>query len=220
MYAYDRLYLDTARGTLGSMLDYAVNRLQMKLGEFYRLFLTTGIADRFGAGEAKLIAGVSGPELAVVVLEDAGLAAELYPSSVEQGKSPEYWTGWALAYYQWNRGISFSEIERFAACEEVRELYHPYHEMDIRQFVDRIDVLESESSDVTRLARLRKYAEYSQAQLARQSGVPVRTIQQYAQRQKDIIKAGTDQVLRLARALYCDPENLIENTGRNRDEDT
>ena len=52
------------------------------------------------------------------------------------GRSEEYWVGWALAYYQWETGIPFSDMEDIISIEEIRRLYHPYHEMDIRQLAD------------------------------------------------------------------------------------
>jgi len=40
--------------------------------------------------------------------------------------------------------------------------------------------------------------------------VPVRTIQQYEQRQKSINKAQAEYLMMLARALHCNAEDLIE----------
>ena len=54
----------------------------------------------------------------------------------------------------------------------------------------------------TNLKQLRKLAEAS--------GVPLRTIQQYEQRQKSINKAQAQYLIMLARALYCNAEDLIE----------
>ena len=88
-------------------------------------------------------------------------------------------------------------------------MYEPYHEMDIRQFADRADEVWMKQTPETTLARLRKYAELSQSVLAKRSGVPVRTIQQYEQRQKDISKAGAEQLLRLGRVLCCPVEELV-----------
>ena len=62
----------------------------------------------------------------------------------------------------------------------------------------------------TPLCMRRMAARLSQAQLARESGVPVRSIQQYEQRQKDLNKAAAETVARLARALFCSVEDLLE----------
>ena len=42
------------------------------------------------------------------------------------------------------------------------------------------------------------------------SGVPVRSIQQYEQRRKDLNKAAAETVAALARALFCSVEDLLE----------
>ena len=57
--------------------------------------------------------------------------------------------------------------------------------------------------------RLRAYAGLSQKELAEKTGIPLRTIQQYEQGQKDLSHACADSVLTLARALYCEVSDLI-----------
>jgi len=209
MNAYDESYLERAQITLGSMLDYAVHDLQMDLGAFYMLFLTTGLADRFADGCAACTVGNSGAELALKVLEKAGLPWEPTEPRYREGRSKEFWTGWALAYYQWSESESFKRIQEFMPVDQIRDMYEPYHEMDLRQFADTLKARKNAYGSKTALARLRRYAELSQSMLAEKSGVPVRTIQQYEQRQKHIEKAGADQLARLSRALCCSAEVLI-----------
>ena len=86
----------------------------------------------------------------------------------------------------------------------------PYHEMDIRQFVDKMNELYREAIHETNLKRLRTLANMSQSELACQAGISARTIQQYEQRQKDINKARAETLLRLARILHCEMEELME----------
>ena len=62
----------------------------------------------------------------------------------------------------------------------------------------------------TNLKKIRKKSGLSQSQLAIVTDIPVRTIQQYEQRQKDINKARAEYLIKFAKALYCDPEDLIE----------
>ena len=64
--------------------------------------------------------------------------------------------------------------------------------------------------DADFLKAMRTLAGLSQSELAGQADVPVRTIQQYEQRQKDINKAQAETLLRLARALNCNVEDLME----------
>ena len=62
----------------------------------------------------------------------------------------------------------------------------------------------------TNLKQLRKRAGLGQSELAEASGVPLRTIQQYEQRQKSINNAQAQYLIMLAQTLYCTAEDLIE----------
>ncbi len=55
------------------------------------------------------------------------------------------------------------------------------------------------------------WAGCSQSQLAKMSGVSLRSIQMYEQRNKDINKAQAETLLRLARTLGCRMEDLLES---------
>lgn len=125
-------------------------------------------------------------------------------------RSPEYWAGWALAYYQWETAIPFDKIMEHTPLDVIIRMYSPYHEMDIRHFCDRMNELSRDAQQETNLKQLRKRAGLSQSELAEASGVPLRTIQQYEQRQKSINNAQAQYLIMLARALYCTVEDLIE----------
>lgn len=112
--------------------------------------------------------------------------------------------------------MSFREITHAIPIQEVQGLYTPYHEMDIRQFVDRMNELYIAATPNTQLKTRRLAADLSQSELAIRADVPVRTIQQYEQCQKDINKAQAMTLLQLSRALYCDVEDLLERNGRER----
>ena len=85
-----------------------------------------------------------------------------------------------------------------------------YTVWDIVAFVERIDEISHAARTETRLKRYRTLAGLSQRELAEYAEIPVRTIQQYEQRQKNINKAQVEYLLILARILCCDVENLIE----------
>lgn len=208
--AYDKTYIEKARVALGRMLDVAVNGLGFELDEFFGMFIGSGLAARFGKGDPSLTVGKSGAELAYAVLEESGVAADRASLQWEFSRSPEYWTGWALAYYQWQSGLTFAEIASVAKPSVVRGMYPAFHEMDTRQFVDRMNELYREARPSTPLQRRRQEAGLSQRQLAELSGVPVRSIQQYEQRQKSLERAAYDTVVRLAQALCCEPSLLLE----------
>jgi len=208
--AYDKVYLEKARTALGRMLDFAVYDLKYDLEEFFSLFIRSGLASRFETGDYALLVGMSGVELAYEVLEKSGIAHERVKPAYTTDRSEEFWTGWALAYYQWETALRFSEIVRHIPIRNILALYSPYHEMDIRQFVDQMNALYKAAKPETNLKHLRQKAGLSQRQLADLSSVPLRTIQQYEQRQKNINKAQAEYLLMLANALCCDVQDLME----------
>lgn len=210
IHAYDRNYLEKAKITMAYMLDYVVYDLHYDIGEFFQLFIETGMARRFEKGDSRTIAGCSGIELAREVLEKSGRFATAEEPRYVANRSREYWTGYVLAYYQWLSGKSFAEITAQVSVEQIRELYSPYHEMDIRQFVERMDELCQKAQPETRLKVRRVESGLSQRELAESAGVPLRTLQEYEQGRKDISKAQVAYLIMLAKALCCDVEDLVE----------
>ena len=210
IHAYDKIYLDKARTALGRMLDFAVYDLKYDIGDFFDLFITSGIAARFEKGDYRVIVGMSGVELAYKVLELTKGEVNRIKPQYSADRSEEYWAGWALAYYQWDTALSFEEIVRAVPMKRIVQMYSPYHEMDIRQFCDKMSERYRAAQPETNLKALRQRSGLSQRELSEQSGVPLRTIQQYEQRQKSINKAQAEYLLMLARTLCCDIEDLIE----------
>ncbi len=208
-YAYSELYISGAQSALGSMLDYAAYDLKWGLDKFYKAFINSGIAYRFGLGEPKYTVGMSGIEMAREVVRCiTGNSAEAEPSCKLE-KSPEYWAGWSVAYYEWYRNMSFEKIERYVPISEIVDMYKPFHEADITKFVSEIDRRISSRSEDSRLARLRAYADLTQKALAERSGVSIRMIEQYEQGKKSLERAYAITVYRLARSLNCKIEDLI-----------
>ena len=212
IHAYDKVYLHKAQANLGRMLDFAVYDLNHELVGFFELFMTSGVAERFEEGDYTVIAGMSGVELAYKVLEECGAAHERVRPNYTADRSEEYWTGWALAHYQWETGMGFEEILQAVPLRDIKALYSPYHEMDVRQFVDKMNELYRAAQPETNLKLLRQRAALSQRQLAELSGVPVRTIQQYEQRQKNINKAQAEYLVMLSDVLCCQVRDLMEKT--------
>ena len=65
---------------------------------------------------------------------------------------------------------------------------------------------------MTNLQKLRKAAGLSQSQLARAAGVPVRTLQALEVGARNIDKVSVLTALKLARALDCNIEDILENS--------
>ncbi|MCR4647615.1 MAG: helix-turn-helix domain-containing protein [Lachnospiraceae bacterium] len=207
MHAYDENLLYKAQITLAHMLDTAVYSYGYDLKEFYNLFLKSKYSKRFERGESAVVAGKSGTELAYeVILENEDV--ELKESSYSVQRSVEYWVGWSLGFYQWYTGKNFKEINEIADMDVFVSLYSIYHEMDIMHLVDYLDERSNKQNSL-KLKRLRAYAGLSQKELADKTGIPLRTIQQYEQGQKDIAHARAESLIKIARALYCEVEDIV-----------
>lgn len=158
IHAYDKSYLSAAQKNLARMLDYLVNDLHYPLETAWQWFVTSELSARFEQGDCSVLVGLSGVELARAVLEQAGEAAPMQKTSYAYDRSPEYWTGWALAYYQWLTSLRFAEIEQAVSITKVRLLYTPYHEMDVRQFADKMNELYRAAKPETNLKAMRTLA--------------------------------------------------------------
>ena len=74
----------------------------------------------------------------------------------------------------------------------------------------KINSMKTNTFFETNLKRIRLIYGCSQRELAEISGVSLRSIQMYEQRQKDINKAQSDSLYRLAKSLGCTMEDLLE----------
>lgn len=213
MNAYSELYLDDAMHNLGDMIEYAVCDLGYDPDQFLGWFISSGIADKFEKGNPKYIAGMSGFELAEAVLSATNIKHEKMEPAHIEFKGKEYWGGWILAYYQWITGKRFEDIVKGGLpLSKVFSMYI-LHEADESKFVANANQIlnRNKQKEKTRLYQIRKVRGFTQQQLSDASGVTLRMIQLYEQRQNDINKAQVHVVVNLAKALGCDIEDLLEH---------
>lgn len=206
-HAYSQLYLNKASRTVGNMLHNAVCEFGINGIDFLNRFIQSDIAEQFENGNPKYIAGKSGIELFLEVMEktsDKAYHAELIES---YDRSPEYWVGWMLTHYQWYSGRTFKSILDTIPYDELIGLYATLHEADIQK---SYEVLDSHfASSESKLKIIRKHCGLTQEELANESGVSLNTIKAYERKSKDLNKAQFDIVTRLAKALKCDISELI-----------
>ena len=210
IHAYDRDYLYYAQNNLGHMIDFAVNTCEFEINEFFNMFLASNVCRQFEDGNPSYMVGKTGCELARLVILEVKEQEIKENDIMYMDRSPEYWLGWSLAHYVWEKNCSFSYILRAASPEYLLGMYDTLHEADISKFVIHIDMLLKDYYNQSMLARLRAYANLSQSMLAEKSGVNVRIIQSYEQGLRDINKAQFSTVVRLAEALDCNPMELLE----------
>jgi len=198
---------------LGDMFDYAVHDCGLEPEDFFSFFLVSGVAESFGRGNPKYVAGLSGPEIGnEVLLRTKGFRPDVEISE-NIDKSAEYWAGWILAYYQWYTGRSFEQLHGSGlTMEYLLGVYPTLHEADITKFVEVANrhVERSSADKATNLQKIRKASGMTQKKLADESGVSLRMIQLYEQRNKDINKAQSIALARIARVLGCDMQDLLE----------
>jgi len=212
IHAYSEYYLNDAMQNLGDMTDYALTDCGYDPDEFFSWFISSGISSKIESGNPKYIAGMSGVELAKEVIL---LTTGCYPAKdMTLSRSPgrKYWSGWILAYYQWFRGLKFAEMaENGLSLSDVLSLYI-LHEADLSKFVETADdiISRNRSASPSKLSVIRKARGFTQRQLSQQSGVALRMIQLYEQRQNDIGKAQAYTLLDLSKSLGCEIKDLLE----------
>jgi hypothetical protein len=113
--AYDESYLANAQNILGHSIDFAVMSISLDPDVFGNTFAVSDASKQFAIGNPRYVAGINGCELARLVLTDTHTPFSDTDDAMYLDKSPEYWAGWALAYYQWLSSRSF--MDTFIFCD-------------------------------------------------------------------------------------------------------
>lgn len=207
-HAYSQLYLSKASRAVGNMLHDAVVGFGMDGEDFLKRFIQSDIAEEIESGNPKYIAGKSGLELFLEVMEKT--TGKAYDTNLIESyeRSPVYWVGWMLTHYQWYSSRTFKSILDTVPYDELLGLYGTLHEADIEKSYEVLDA-HFEKSD-SKLKTARKHCGLTQEELSHESGVSLNTIRAYERKGKDINKAQFDIVLRLAKALKCDITELLD----------
>ncbi len=212
IHAYSEEYLSDAQRILGDAVDFAVISLDLEPDVFGRTFAVSDSSKQCAIGNPRYVAGMNGCELARKVLIETHTPFTDTEDAMYIEKSPEFWSGWALAFYQWYSNCSFSEILDAVPLSKIIAMYPTFHEMDIMQFTRSIQDKMKKAYPGTRLRIRRETCGLSQSKLSTESGVPLRQIQLFEQRQRDINKTSAETLLCLSKALYCRMEDLMERT--------
>ena len=208
--AYSDVYLSEAKRHLGVATDYLVNVCGFAADRVGTIYSCSPVAELFANGDPGIVAGMSGTELGQRFFAEIRPGENPPVQRRTDGRSPEYWSGWALAHFQWYWCKSFRWIFARTSLSGIIAKYRVYHEMDISRFLEdfmrELEAVETEPN----LRRFRRAKGLSQSELARASGVNVRNIQLYEQRVQDINNASASTLAALARSLSCRIEDLME----------
>lgn len=137
--AYKKTYLNGAMRNLAVMMDCGVRKYGYPIEEFYDRFISSEVSRQFAAGNPRYLVGMSGAELADLVVESSGgTVSKKNDGTFTVG--PEYWAGWALAYYHWLSCRSFAYMQRKGlGVSKVVNMYYPMHEADLSKFAEVAD---------------------------------------------------------------------------------
>ena len=229
IHPYHSSYLYDVMQNMAEAFDEAQNTYAIDLDTFLHMFISSGIAAEFEAGNPKYLAGFSGPALLMEIICLTMPSFDIKPFSASVStldtnitqsntapfsfRSPAYWTGWVLANAQWETGYSFHKIQTLISMQELTSMYYPLHEADEGHIVEII--LERESQKTAknlgqRLQAYRKALGYSQRGLSENAGINLRTLQQYEIGGKNLKKASAETLYSMSKALGCSIENLLQ----------
>ncbi len=212
--AYDKFFLPGMMKNLGFAVDFAVNGCGLTCDSFYDFFIASKVAREIENGSPSFVGGCSGTELALSVFDRVGYeATTAADKSFDRfDRTPEYWAGWILAFYQWETNLSFAKIRDYVPFSQIVNMYNPLHEAPKEKFLEVMNktILEKTLRNPTNLHKLRKTAGLTQKELSRLAGVNLRTLQQYEIGSKDINKASGRAINSLAQALHCNFYDVME----------
>lgn len=207
-HAYSPLYLNKTSRAVGNMLHDAVLVFGIDGTDFLKRFIQAGIAEQIESGNPKYIAGKSGLELFLEVMEKTAGESRGAELVENYERSSAYWAGWMLTHYQWYSRRTFKSILDTIPYNELTGLYGTLHEADIQKSYEVLDSHFAKSESKLKIAR--KHCGLTQEALSNKSGVSINTIRAYERKSKDLNKAQFDIVVKLARALKCELSELLD----------
>lgn len=96
------MYESKAQDRPGDAFDYVINSCWNIAGEnSTQMFAPNPVSRRMGKADPQYVPSKSGIEIALNVVEEATGKVLNIEQRVNYVRLPEYWMGWALAYYQW-----------------------------------------------------------------------------------------------------------------------
>lgn len=203
--AYSDFYLPDTRRNLGTLFHICVCQEGMDIDDTGTMFALSSIAKGIESGEPRMLAGMSGSEMASEVLGRRVVYNNPYLQL-----SPEYWTGYAMAQVQWYFNRPFGYIFDRYPCSRLLRAYYPLHEADLSKTCDVVgEVLIPENLIKAR----RRLLGYTQADLARIVGISLPALKAYESGRLDAGNASGYTVKRMADALGVTIDDILLTSG-------
>lgn len=182
----------------------------LTVDEIFHMFLASHAVGQMERGNPRYVSGMTGAEIVKeVVAEIKGI--EL--TDTEEyflDKSPEYWCGWILAYYQWRRCMSFRKIYQIITIEDLLCMYPTHHEADVEYFVSSMREIYKRKHKETYLKRRMVNLGVDASEVSRNTGIPVDMISALETNFSRIQKIETEQLFVLSKFFGCGMEDLME----------
>ena len=208
---YRNIYLSDYVNLLSNAFDYALTDLKINPDFFENIFVSSRYSYLIEILNPGIVSGTSGVELVLKIIDEKKLDIEIKEKEFRNYRTSAFWVGYALAYYQFYKRKRFKDIFRKIHLKDILNMYNVYHETDINNFIDDFDKMLNNIELESKLKIIRERYGLSQNDLAKLSNVSLRSIQLYEQKVNDIDKAQANTLYKLATALSCSIEDLLEN---------
>lgn len=210
IHAYYNEYLEDAQNTMGNMMDYAINTCGMDGDDFFHMFLASGIAEQIEKGNPKYISGMTGGEIAKEVIKKVKGNELQEPEEYFLDKSPEFWCGWILAYYQWRVYMSFKKIYQIISIKDLLSMYPTHHEADVEYFVDSMKEIYQIKHKETYIKLKMINTGINASEMSEYTGIPIDEISALEVDFSRIKNIKTEQLFILSKFFGCTMEDLME----------
>lgn len=204
--SYDESYLPHAMNLMSSMLECAVDYFHQDADRFFHLFLLSPMCGQFESGDPALLQDHTGLELCCMAL--GKLDPPSYVPSIEE-HTPLSWAVRSLTYCQWYMNRTFCEIVLCAPLSDILSWYSDLHDKSTEEFIHAVAARLRKRP--TNLELFRRREGLSQRQLSVRTGVSLRSIQLYEQRQNDLYKAQYNTLSALAKIFHCTSDDLMDS---------
>lgn len=211
IHAYNKVYLNDVQKLMSNMFDYALYDMNIDPDMFMTIFISSKYSKLIEQGNPYIVSGKSGVEVAQAIISSYMPDTTFPDIKFSLDRSPYYWAGYVLSYYQWYTAKRFKDILKRIKISEILSMYKLYHEMDITNVIEALNEKYDNVVLPTNLRIIRENRGLSQSELSKFSSINIRSIQLYEQRVNDIDKAQCQTVYKLALALSCDMEDLLEH---------
>ena len=136
LHAYQEIYLRHAQNAIGDTFDYAINTCKISGENFIQMLLSSSVCKKLENGEPNYLAGKSGIEIAREILKETTGKEFGQEQKYNTFRSPEYWIGWVVSYYQWFSGRRYYQIFEALPFQDLEKMYYTLHEADVSKFAD------------------------------------------------------------------------------------